>query len=434
MGAMSVNFDPILDLFWALYKTVGTDHIVLCGGRFSAKSWAVALALVYYACKYKCFILCTRMIQISIGDSSKKLIENTIERLGIGFEFTITDTYIKNNRTGTTFIFKGLQDVRSLEGVDFCWVEEAQYVTEKAGEDLTPTIRKHNATIFWTLNQIYQTDWVCKKFLGDTPAPRTKVIRVNITDLPRHIIPESKWTEYLHDMETREKYARHKWLGEYADAADMRIAPMYVLQEAQRRTQQAIGEHVVGFDVGGGGDASVLTHRQGNCVHYQQEFNENDPQVLGSKVATKIRATVPIGSTVYYDEGGIGWGMGAILKALLPGYRIVGVNFGSSPIGPQSKARNRRAEMYMRAVDAMRGGLSLAGCHPDIIEEFASISCWENASGLLTLEEKKDVKKRIGRSTDKADSLVLTYAGGVKIARILPESQQSYTPAGSWMD
>jgi len=431
-----VVFRPVLKRFEPLWNSKGYRHIVLAGGRSSAKSWAVAQVIVRNARKYRCLIMCTRMVQISIKQSSKRLIEDLIRKYCIEDEFEILRDSITHRVTGSEIMFRGMQDVRSLEGVDICWIEEAQNVSEERATELIPTIRKRGSVILWTLNPMLPTDYVSKRFLEAPEREGIKVIRVNITDLPNEIVSPEIFKEMEQDFLDNPKRARHTWLGEYKDATDRKLASMSALIEAMQRTAKPEGAHILGFDVGGGGDDSVLTDRQGNYIHGQWAFSEADPHTLCSLVAKQVRATAPPASTIYYDSGGIGWAIGTILEGLLPDYIICPVNFGSSPIGKSSNALNRRAEMAQNAVDAIRAGLSLKNTRAGLIEQIMAIDCYENTAGKLQLSSKDDVRKLIGRSTDDFDSLMLCYAGGA-ITEVYAEIEQ-YSPIledseSSWM-
>lgn len=98
---------------------------VFYGGRSSGKSWAVAEALIQLSDLGKLRILCCREIQNSIRDSSYQLLKDTAYRLGLESHFTFLDSEIRNEITGSRFIFKGLlrndQSIKSTEGIDFCW-------------------------------------------------------------------------------------------------------------------------------------------------------------------------------------------------------------------------------------------------------------------------------------------------------------------------
>ena len=116
---------------------------VFYGGRGGAKSWAYGLELISQSLQRPLRILCARELQISIADSVHKLLGDLISRLKLDPYFEITKTQIRS-LNGSEFIFKGLrhnaQEIKSLEGVDICWVEEAQSVSRESWELLIPTI------------------------------------------------------------------------------------------------------------------------------------------------------------------------------------------------------------------------------------------------------------------------------------------------------
>ena len=118
---------------------------VLYGGRGGAKSWGVARALLIKAAQSQLRILCAREFQTSIKDSVHKLLCDQIEALGLGSFYEITQTSIRG-KNGSEFSFVGLKNnvanVKSYEGVDICWVEEAQTTSRMSWSVLIPTIRK----------------------------------------------------------------------------------------------------------------------------------------------------------------------------------------------------------------------------------------------------------------------------------------------------
>jgi len=147
---------PLSDLYYKKKR-----YKIVWGGRGSAKSWGVAEALVRLTAALPIRVLCTREYQNTIKDSSHKLLKDTIERLGMTTWFTVTDTSIKS-RTGAEFIFKGLhaneEGIKSTEGIDICWVEEAQTVTSASWKSLIPTIRGDEAEIWVTFNLLTEDD------------------------------------------------------------------------------------------------------------------------------------------------------------------------------------------------------------------------------------------------------------------------------------
>ena len=145
---------------------------IFYGGRDSAKSWSIAEALVRKAAAEPLLILCAREYQSSIADSVHRLIVNTIHRLGLTDWFEITKTSIRS-RMGAEFIFKGLhhniQEIRSTEGVDICWVEEAHYTSDESWMVLLPTIRKNNAEVWVSFNVTDEDAATHRRFVTNTP-------------------------------------------------------------------------------------------------------------------------------------------------------------------------------------------------------------------------------------------------------------------------
>lgn len=127
---------------------------VCYGGRGGGRSWSVARILLYKGIEKELLILCTRAYQVNIGNSVYRLLCDQIRDLGLEGHYRITKTSIIGEN-GTEFIFRGLQnpvEIKSLEGVDICWVEEAQNVEDDAWDYLIPTIRKEGSEIWITLN------------------------------------------------------------------------------------------------------------------------------------------------------------------------------------------------------------------------------------------------------------------------------------------
>lgn len=165
-GVTSLVLDQKLVYSDLYYKHA--DYIVLWGGRGGAKTWAVAEALVRKAAASKLLIGCGREFMNSIRDSSHRVIKNTIERLGFNSLFDISAEIIRCKLNGSEFIFKGLSNadsLRSLEGCDILWVEEAQAVTEASWRAVIPTIRKTGAMIWVTFNLMDEKDATYQRFV-----------------------------------------------------------------------------------------------------------------------------------------------------------------------------------------------------------------------------------------------------------------------------
>jgi phage terminase large subunit len=160
---------------------------VAYGGRGSAKSWTIAAILVHMATMSPVRILCARETQKSIQESVHQLIKDTIARLGVEANFEVQETRILG-ANGSSFVFAGIRqqsvaNLKSFEGVDICWVEEAQVVTKRSWDVLIPTIRKPGSEIWITFNPELDSDETYTRFVIDPP-DNALVVPVNWHDNP----------------------------------------------------------------------------------------------------------------------------------------------------------------------------------------------------------------------------------------------------------
>lgn len=158
---------------------------VYYGGRGGAKSWGVARYLLIAGAEKPLRILCTREVQKSIKDSVHKLLSDQIQALGLGPFFEVQQTVIKG-QNGTEFLFAGLSDqtaesIKSYEGIDKVWAEEAQAISKRSWDILIPTIRKPGSEIIVTLNPELDTDETYVRFI-ENPPPDAVVEKVNYSD------------------------------------------------------------------------------------------------------------------------------------------------------------------------------------------------------------------------------------------------------------
>jgi phage terminase large subunit len=141
---------------------------VLYGGRGSLKSWSAARTLLLMGGERRLRILCAREFQNSIADSVHRVLSDQIVLMGLDDLYTVQKATIQGVN-GTEFIFAGLRhnttSLKSLEGVDICWVEEAEAVSEESWQVLDPTIRKPGSEIWVTFNPGQETDPTYQRFV-----------------------------------------------------------------------------------------------------------------------------------------------------------------------------------------------------------------------------------------------------------------------------
>lgn len=192
----------------------GVRYRVVYGGRGSVKSWTIARVLLLYGCQRKLLIVCAREFQKSIRESVHRLLSSQIQRLHLTDEYDVRETKIVNRHTGTEFIFVGLhhnlESIKSMEGIDIVWVEEAETVSEESWRVLDPTVRRDGSEIWVSFNPRTEEDPTWKRFVVD-PMPGTVACQVTWKDnlwLPEVLRIQAEWMRE-HDPEG---YA-HIWEG-----------------------------------------------------------------------------------------------------------------------------------------------------------------------------------------------------------------------------
>ena len=249
-------------------------HIVYHGGRSSGKSTTVATMLAILASQKPLRILCCREVQNSIADSVHRLLADVITKYNLaGWE--IGREFIRN-RNGSEFIFRGVrgnaQSIKSLEGVDICWVEEAQSISMESIDILIPTIRKAGSYFIWTFNRLTENDPVWER-IASKPDERTYVRQVNSNEIETLLSDE-----VIHEREKMRKenpeLFGHVWLGQ---PLTITTGSIYGKQLAQAREEGRIGKVpydgaapvYVALDLGvGDSTAIVFFQTSGREIHY----------------------------------------------------------------------------------------------------------------------------------------------------------------------
>lgn len=156
------------------------------GGRGGAKSWGFARALLIRGYESPTRVLCAREFQNSIKDSVLKLLADQVNDLGYGdfYDVQTNGIYGKN---GTSFAFEGLRQnvsrIKSYEGVDIVWVEEAEKVSANSWNVLIPTIRKEGSEIWISMNPEFEDDPSYERFIAHPPRDSV-VMNINWRDNP----------------------------------------------------------------------------------------------------------------------------------------------------------------------------------------------------------------------------------------------------------
>lgn len=206
------------------------------GGRGSGKSHFFAELIVD-----ECIsnpgtrVLCVREVQKSLKESVKQLIEDKARALGVAemFDFLATETKTPG---GGIITYAGMQDhtaetVKSFEGYDIAWTEEAQTLSHRSLELLRPTIRKPGSELWFSWNPRSATDAVDELLRGENPPEGAVVVQANYADNPW--FPDELQAERQHDeSHNRDRYG-HIWLGHYEPTAIGAIWDRATLQQSR---------------------------------------------------------------------------------------------------------------------------------------------------------------------------------------------------------
>lgn len=386
------------------------------GGRGSAKSWDRAQAVIInMATRPGYRIACLREVQNSLKDSVQQLLIDTTQRLGIGPAFDSVESEMRGPN-GSLCIFRGMKDqnadsIKSLEGFDAVWWEEAQTATQRSMDLLRPTIRKPGSEIWFTWNPRKKSD------------PVDRFLRQQHIGDPDFLVVEAQWSDnpWISDVLLKERtldligdpdrYA-HIWEGAYESDAALQLISERLVSQARERTvePESFDEKVMGVDVARFGDDSSVIYfrhgRDGSPMPYVRRQGV-DTMALAALVADWITRWRP--DSVFVDEGGVGGGVVDRLAQL--GFREVrGINFGgkADSLRTGEKAGNKRTEMWLN----MRQWLARAALPKDelLAAELTGPMYSYNADNAMMLEKKADMKKRGVPSPDVADALALTFA------------------------
>lgn len=231
-------------------------YIAVKGGRGSGKSRSVATALNLRAAAKPLRILCVREIQKSIRDSSKRLLDDDAERNGLAGFYTSLETEVRG-ANGSLFLFAGLRSnidsIKSMEGIDICWVEEAQSVSKTSLETLIPTIRKPGSQIIFTWNPKHETDPIEEMFGREDLPPDTRLKIVNYVDNPW--FPDVLRKEADYDLKRDPEKYNHVWMGGYLRNSDICVFRNWTVDEFEAPADAMFR---FGADWGFASDPSVL--------------------------------------------------------------------------------------------------------------------------------------------------------------------------------
>lgn len=242
------------------------------GGRGSGKSHFFGELLLERSIAAKVDAVCVREVQKSLEQSVKKLLASKIAALNAGAYFTVQDAKIKSVHGGV-IIFQGMQDhtsdsIKSLEGYDVMWAEEAQSLSQRSLDLMRPTIRKPGSELWFSWNPRHATDPVDALLRGDKLPPGAVVVRANHADNP--FLPDVLRDEMAYDRGRDPDKYQHVWLGGYVRNSEARVLRNWIVQEFEAPPGAV---HRLGADWGFSVDPSVLVrcHIDGRRLYVDYE-------------------------------------------------------------------------------------------------------------------------------------------------------------------
>ena len=444
--------NPALRPFWT-QKRINRKRIrnrVLYGGRASSKSWDAAIRAIYIAQKFHGMkFLCVRQFQNKIEESVYTLLKNVIHSLGWSSQFHITNNKITNKYTGSEFVFYGLwrhiNEIKSLEGVNYCWIEEADQLTPSQWEILEPTIRAENSEFWIIFNPQISTDFVYQRFVINPP-PNTLVRKINYPENPFLSSTMIEVIQAAND-EDYEEY-QHIYLGEPREDDDSVIIKRSWLNAAKdahlKLGFEPQGLRKIGFDIADdGGDRCVNVLGHGSVCLKLDVWKAKEDELLKSCRRTWDNAQ-EWKAAVIYDSTGVGASAGAKFQELNDNTNTTNpiayqkFHAGAGVTNPDSEYKrgitngdmfaNLKAQAWWNVADRLRNTWDAItnGNHYDPADLISISSDLPNLEQLITelstpkkdydgadrikVESKKDLLKREVKSPDLADAFVMAFA------------------------
>ena len=244
-------------------------------------------------------------------------------------------------------------------------------------------------------------------------------LRMSALDTPNVI----EGHEVIPGMMTREQLdaARRDWgeqsplyrayaYGEFADTTDGVVPLSWVT--ACQDSSQIVNGHLepseLGVDVGAGGDDTSVRHRLGSKAGKSWSGKTPRPEEACSLVMQALQET---GATrVKVDSIGVGWGLIGMLRMLRPDVEVLGVNVGEASTDRERfpKLRDQLWWEVGRELSQTRAW-DLSDVDSQTIAQLTAPTYHRTVGNQIKVEAKEETKRRLGRSPDQADALLLAY-------------------------
>jgi len=386
--------------------------------------------------QYRTRFLCVRRFQNKIKESVYTLIKAQIDNFGLpGYNVMATEI---NHANGTDFTFYGIDrntdEIKSFEGADVLWIEEAHNLTAEQWKVLEPTIRKQNSEVWISFNPKLMTDFIYQRFIVNPP-PSTRARLINypenpfLSDTMRNVI-EAKREEDFEEYE-------HVYLGVPRSDDDAAVIKRSWVEAAidlhKKLGINLSGARTVGYDVADSGDdANAVAGFDGAICCEVEEWKAPEDELAQSakRAWSKVR-----GGRLLYDSIGVGAQVGSTLKeaGVTDGYHKF--NAGGAVVSPKAeyapgikngeKFENLKAQAWQDVADRFRNAFNAVNkgmsYKPDeLISILGDVEFLERLKtelstprrsyskrGLDMLETKEQLAKRGIKSPNLADAFIM---------------------------
>jgi phage terminase large subunit len=376
------------------------------GGRGAgAKSWSIASLLIQAASVRPLDIACLREVQLTLEESVWKLLKETIERLK--YPGWIVTKEAINNVNGSHIIFRGISDLRadqlkSLEGFDIFWIEEAQSITQHSLDVLMPTIRKQGSELWFSMNREKDVDPIIAR-LWNTNRNDAVLIALEPGAKDNPWWTKELQTEMDNDFARDPELALHIWHGLPRNQDPQSIFSRSDIRAAMdRRLDVADNAPIVlGVDVARfGDDKTTIYKRKGMKIVDYKKLKKADTQKVARIVWDMAGRDFSVPINV--DDSGVGGGVTDKLRDL-----------GANAIPVLNGDPAWDDDRFTTCADEQWFNFPINEAEipddPELMEELSGRVYFYTPKDQKKIEPKKDYKKRHGASPDSADGLLLCY-------------------------
>ncbi|MBR1617088.1 phage terminase large subunit [bacterium] len=405
-----LNIPPKLLPF--ILKFNDYSYFLFEGGRASGKTQSVARFLLYIAQVRHVRICCGREIQNSIDESVKTVFLDLIDKYNLNY--SIKRDRLTEKTTNSQIFFKGFREqgkvnIKGLEGVDVLWIDEAQAIAKTTLDVIVPTIRKKNSVIIFTMNRNTRHDAVY-----NFCAKRADCLHINISYFDNPYVDEKILKEAEVSKNTNINDYNHIWLGYPLSSTNEYLISSDVLDRACNLNyvtdSNYFSNSVMSVDLAGsGGDLCVakLFEQQTANIWLEKHtisWQEADTDVSQGKIINLYSLWQP--KALIIDSDGLGYPIFVRLQKIIKST----IGFRGAKKAVSKYAYNARCDGYLALAEYLNKGY-LKLTDKNTVRQLEYIKKIYRPNGLISIQDKKEIRKLQGESPDFADcSMMALYA------------------------